>query len=60
MMPIPARKNQALHYRAAQPAVPADRFAHKIGGILAVAVARLRRLNGKPLGAVQIKKVYHS
>jgi hypothetical protein len=35
---------------ATQPAVPADRFAHKIVGILKVFLARSRKLNGKPLG----------
>jgi hypothetical protein len=34
---------------AAQPAVPADRFAREIIAILAVLVTRLRRLNGNPL-----------
>jgi hypothetical protein len=37
--------------RTAQPAVPADRFAHEIGAILGGgSAARLRLLNGKPLG----------
>jgi hypothetical protein len=36
--------------RAAQPAVPADRFAREIIGILAVCAVRLRRLNGNPFG----------
>jgi hypothetical protein len=35
---------------AAQPAVAADRFAHEIGGILAVSAVRSRRLNGNPFG----------
>jgi hypothetical protein len=33
-----------------QPAVPADRFAREIVGFLAACAARLRQLNGKPLG----------
>jgi hypothetical protein len=35
---------------AAQPAIPADRFARKIIGILTLFPVRLRRLNGNPLG----------
>jgi hypothetical protein len=35
---------------ATQPAVPADRFAREIIGILAAYAVRLRRLNGNPLG----------
>jgi hypothetical protein len=38
---------------ATQPAVPADRFAPEIVGILTVLVMRSRRLNGNPLGANQ-------
>jgi len=34
----------------AEHAVAADRCARKIVGFLAACVARLRRLNGKPLG----------
>jgi hypothetical protein len=34
---------------ATQPAVPADRFAHEIVGILTVMVMRSQRLNGNPL-----------
>jgi hypothetical protein len=41
---------------AAQPAVPADRFARKIVRILAVCVMRLRQLNGNPLGGVLSKQ----
>jgi hypothetical protein len=37
--------------RRAEHAVAADRFAHEIVGFLAVCAARLRRLNGNPLGA---------
>jgi hypothetical protein len=37
--------------QAAEQAVPADRFARKIGGFLKpLCAARSRRLNGKPLG----------
>jgi len=34
----------------AQPGIAADRFAREIGGILTARPARLRRLNGNPLG----------
>ncbi len=36
--------------RPAQPAVPADRCAHKIVGILTRFAMRLRQLNANPLG----------
>ncbi len=36
---------------AAEPAVPADRFAREILAILAVCVMRSRQLNGKPFGS---------
>jgi hypothetical protein len=35
---------------AVQPAVPADRFAREIVRIMTRCVARLRQLNGNPLG----------
>jgi hypothetical protein len=38
------------HAPAAQPAVPADRFARKIVRFLAVVQMRSRQLNGNPLG----------
>jgi hypothetical protein len=38
----------------AQPAVPADRFAREIGGILAVSAVRSQRLNGNPLGCTRL------
>ncbi len=41
------------HSPAAQPAVPADRFAREIEGILAGCMVRLRRLNGNPLDGAQ-------
>jgi hypothetical protein len=42
----------------AQPAVPADRCAREIVRFLTLAVARLRQLNGNPLGRA-IHTPYH-
>ncbi|MDQ2998639.1 MAG: hypothetical protein M3R61_16505, partial [Chloroflexota bacterium] len=47
---------ERLYRVAAQPAVPADRCAHKIVGFLKVLVMRSRQLNGNPLGG-QAKNV---
>ncbi len=43
-------RHAKLGSQPTQPAVPADRFAREIVGILAVVVMRLRQLNGNPLG----------
>ena len=45
-----AAGNPSDNDRSAEHAVPADRFAREIVGILAVIAVRLRRLNGNPFG----------